>query len=249
MKLNIKYIITILSLFISFCIQAQRPEFAVQANLINTFFHKTNKSDFSNYFIKSHSKRNVGFSILMNSRLSPKLLVVSGIGFQTKKYKLNFSQTNIESNYSFQPRIDAFEIPVLLDYRVFKINEGSSIHFRSGTIISINKHTRNTLKDNGNSSPFSTINIIISDNWSTIVSPDVYGEVSLIKQNKNSKFELGLSYQYGLINMHKFNYLITYTGNGSEQQYKGIIHPRLSYIALRYSFYPKWLNYSNENPN
>lgn len=228
----------------------QKLQIGIGVDVANTFFHRSN-SDFDNSLFRGGMGRSVGVYSIGHYRLSDNLNFSLGIGVQPKKYSFrhyDFNFPDVEGYIQFKPTIVAVEIPLLISYEVL-LNENLFLNYQLGAVLGWNSNTVITISYNG---PNPTVdfpvndtisnNYSFSENLSTIFSPDVYAGISLIKRKEGlRKFEIGISYQYGFVNTQKFVYTATIETSQQKKIYNAVIEPKLSYLAFRFVFYPKWL--------
>ena len=148
---------------------------------------------------------------------------------------------------STRPTIASLEVPVVLNFEKKKNNKKESyIDYGYGVILSMNKAMISAGKQHG---PLFTIadksDTIISNFIPTIdknpyFAYDLYAGISYVKKVRQYKlFEWGISFQYALKNSAKLNINGSVSTNAEEKKYDAVFSPKLSYIALHLTFYPR----------
>lgn len=247
-----KRLLLVFGLFISLItVHGQKLQLGLSASINSTFFHK-GQSFYDNYFFKTRTKTCIGLSVPTYLKFTDNWSFKTGIGFQNKKY--HFEQNKYDfpnvidgsGSYYFEMKFTAIEVPLLICYFQNFDNKKFSIEYKLGCVFSYNIPTAQTLgystfKYNGNDVCFTKINV--NENWAKTYSPDIYIAISILKTKESlRKHELTLSYQYGFLKTTQYEFSSMLSNSTLTKEYHAILKPYLSYIALTYEFFPKWLN-------
>lgn len=244
-----KNIILLVLIIFSEQIIAQKNQFGIGIGVANTFFHSTSSSKLDKQYYETKSRRNMGISFYFVHDLSEKLAITTGLILQPKSYAFvqdNFDMPDVKGSVQIIPKIFALEVPILLTYNIKQLNEKYYLGFLIGPDFVLNSTSAITFSSNINLNANTIGDTLfydnyISKNFSSIVSVDVHASIKLTKkQDQHRKFELILSYQYGLMNTQKFNYEANLRTNQSgEKHFNAVFAPSLSYLSLRFIYYLK----------
>lgn len=244
-----KNIFLLVIIFFSEQLIAQKIHFGIGLGVANTFFHSTSNLPFDKNYFRTIPRRNIGISLYCIHDLSDKLAITTGIILQPKSYTFvqkKFDMPDVNGYMKITPKIFAFEIPFLISYNVKHLNEKYDLGFLIGPDFVLNSTTAITISSDLNLNSSTSGDTLFYDtffskNFSSIYSVDVHAAIKLTKkQDLHRKFELILSYQYGLMNTQKFNYETNLKTNQSgEKHFNAVFAPRLSYLSLRFIYYFK----------
>ncbi|MDQ3047350.1 MAG: outer membrane beta-barrel protein [Bacteroidota bacterium] len=243
----------LMGLFIFFTkVQGQKLQLGIGANINGTIFQK-GKSTYDNYFFETKTKAGFGLSIPCYIKVNNHWTIRTGVGFQNKKYHFEqnrFDFPNVtEGSGSFymQIKFTSLEVPLIFCFSPANKDKKFKIEYKLGCVLTYNAPKVMTVgveefKYNGTD----TCNYQFSINtqsWSKYFSPDIYAGISLIKTKESiRRHELTLSYQHSFTPSTKFDFSSSLWTSSLKKNYQATLRPTLSYFALTYTFYPKWLN-------
>lgn len=233
-------------------VQGQKLQLGLGASINGTIFHK-GQSAYDNYFFETKTKTGIGLSVPCYFKLTDHWSLRTGIGFQNKKY--HFEQNKYDfpnvvdgtGSFYFQIRFTATEVPIIICFSSADNDRKYKFEYKLGCILTHNAPKEMTVglevfQYNGTD----TCNYKFGSPppiWTKYFSPDIYAGISLIKTKETlRRHELTLSYQYSFTPTTQYEFSSSLWTASLTKEYHATLRPTLSYIALTYILYPKWLN-------
>jgi len=194
----------------------------------------------------------VGLGLDVNYYKSRKINIYTGVNLQLKSYAArlyDFNVSNVEGFVSNRPTFASLEVPLVLNFEKKKNNKKENyIDYGCGVILSMNKAMLTTGKQHGPLFTIADESDTLNSEFSSLLdkspyfSYDLYAGISYVKKVRQYKlFEWGLSFQYAMkksANMNVNGYVSTTT---ERRDYSAIFNPKLSFIALHFTYYPQSL--------
>ena len=237
--------------------QGQKIQLGLSASLNKTFFHK-GQSEYDNFYFQAKSKMGTGLAVPAYYKFSDNWTLKSGIGYQNKKYhfeqnKFDFPNVAEGSSYFYyQIKFKTVEVPLIICYSSADTNKTFKIEYKIGCVLSFNSpHTMTHGYQLFHYSGTDTVNFkfAVPENWAKYFSPDLYISIGVLKSKGLLRHhELSISYQYSFIKSTKYAFFSELATNSLTKEYNAIVTPNLSYVALTYTCFPKWLNILKEKP-
>jgi hypothetical protein len=228
-------------------------KFQIGAGLsVSTVF--LDNPSFDNSIFSIQPNIGLGGGLFCHYFLSKKVQFGSGINYQRTSY--NFAQIAkvctgchpVHGSIGGETITRTYGFPLLLVYTSKQPKEKFHLEYKIGTALSLNYLV---YAKAGSAFPFMDLNYSPLDTIYSSVSlaiiskssfsPDLFTGASFVWYRNNRKeFELGISYQHGLTQIHKIIYISEIIINSVPQYASVTLTPRISYLALRFFVYPDW---------
>jgi hypothetical protein len=190
-----------------------------------------------------------GLGFEANYYIQKKYNIYTGVNLQLKSYAArlyNFNVPNVKGFVSHRPTIASLELPVVLNYEKKRKKADHYINYGFGAVLSMNKALLTTVRQHGplyseeteRDSLFSGFSSEL--NKANYFSYDLYAGISFVRKIKQRRLlEWGISYQYAFSNSAKMNVDGFVKTSANSKIYNAVFNPKLSFIALHLTFYPK----------
>jgi hypothetical protein len=237
---------------LAFPVKAQKLQLGFELGGIKTFFLNTSSS-YNTSLYSARGNYSLGLGISISAKIDSLWSVRSGVRLQNKGY--DFRQTGFQSPYvegenSLAPEIIALEAPLAIRRQISTFRHGNNIGVVFGSVFSWNELFEYSfyynLRPAGNNLPATdTISYHLSNSmdFRTIFSPEILlGLDYNIRKGGFLRHVFVLSFQYGFNKMHGLNSESRISINKSAPVItKAYLEPRLSYLSVRYIYYPQWM--------
>lgn len=214
-----------------------------------TPFLLLSKNNFDQSIFKYIPSATAGLGMEVNYYIHRKYNIYSGLNLQLKSYAArlyNFKVANVEGFVSNRPTIASLELPLVLNYEKKRKKSDRYVNYGFGVVLSMNKALLTTVRQRGPLFSEATSRDTLFSGFSaeldkaTYFSYDLYAGISFIKKIKQRRlFEWGISYQYAFKNSARMNVDGYVTTSDERKNYNAVFNPKLSFIALHLTFYPK----------
>jgi len=229
----------------SISVDAQTFQIGIKGTLNETLDLDASNS-FENNMYKRAERMGTGLGLTGNIQLFRRISFVTGIQYQVKSFTFrvyNFNVFNVEGKLSFRPVILSPEVPLLLNFEQ-PSNSSSFVNYQLGIVYCYNIPYSITGKQKGpfliNSSGDTLISSfsMTTDNQK-IFSPDIHFGISMVhKKNNYRKTEIGVSFQYAIKNSASYHFTGSIKTNQDNKDYDLTYKSKLSYVAIRFIYYP-----------
>lgn len=207
------------------------------------------KKNFDNSCFKYIPSISAGLGMEINYYFNKRYNIYSGLNFQLKSYAArlyNFDMPNVEGFISHRPTIASLELPVVLNYEKKRKKPDRYIDYGLGVVLSMNKALLTTVRQRGPLFSDATDRDTLFSGFSSELdkasyfSYDLYAGISFVRKIKQRRlFEWGISYQYAFKNSSRMSVDGFVTTSAGTKMYSEVFNPKLSYISLHLTFYPK----------
>jgi hypothetical protein len=224
----------------------------LNAGINNTFFHKAG-SEYDPGVFTPMMDQGLGLSVPVVFDLHPNWSLRSGAGFVVKQFSFNqdsFPLTSVKGSMQSRNRINALEIPLIIGFKRTLGEKKFLFEYQAGVVAAFNSDTRQKTEffpaENAGDSAASVSGVAFYKRRPFRFSPDLYVAVTLIRFSESMRrHQFTLSYQYGLNNVSDVFYSNYAESEGQSTVYSATLRPRLSYLSLSYTFFPRWLQWGS----
>jgi len=228
-------------------IHAQNVQIGISGGITNTIFRKS-ASSFGNSKFYALPMPGIAFSLPVFFKFSPVLSLKTGIGYQSKRYRVeqrDFDADGLKGRIFYGAAYNVGELPILLSFKPLN-GKKYRLEYSAGCVLTYNSPS-STTSGSGITGSDSTTSIRVSSDlqqWKNTFSPDLYIGISLGNYKNNFRnYQLTLSYQHGLAQLDPSSFSTEIVSGSLTKKETIVLNPLLSGFTFTYTYFPKFFNF------
>lgn len=227
---------------------AQRLHFGPEISVSQTLV--TPQPGFNSNDFEYNASNALGIGLMSNWDIGAWLSFQGGFRLQEKKYTLSqksFGNDYLQGTVKARPELSAYEIPLSARLRLHSFGK-TEIGFTVGASLAWNTLFKVTTTFDLKSGPAFTdgdslsYNIQSTQEKRSIFQVEPFAGIDVLRKSESGQWHrFSLVYQLGLASMGNTQ-LSTESGIQGQTRsvVSGNLNPKISYIAIRYTYYPNW---------